>query len=316
MIKFSEIIRIAYQCMPGVIKRQIGVYAENKKMAHWKECHKVKVSRVQVDELFESLALNTDVMVHSSLPEIGNIKLRDVTENLKKHVLDKGNTILCPAIPIKGSTLDFLKSIKEFDVRNAPNAMGTISLYYGRQTGAKRSLSPTHSVIAVGEKASYYTEEHHLAETPFSEKSPYFKLLLNGGKILMFGASLKYLTFSHVMDDLIGDHDYPVPVYDSRRFEIDVINEDGVRTKGTFRAHSHKNGFNRECPETTDMIRNLPSTRIMRLGCGEVLLLDAREVLVCLLSQLKAGVTGAGRKKVSEKCQKQADKWIEFIKGL
>lgn len=131
----------------------------------------------------------------------------------------------------------------------------------------------------------------------------------------MFGASLKYLTFGHVVEDLIGEEYYPIPVYDSRRFEIDLINEDGMRQKGTFRAHSHKNGFYRDTPVVIERIRNLSSTRILPLGCGEVILLDARDLLSCLLTQLKLGVTIPGRK-VSEACQARADKWVEFIKGL
>ena len=311
----KKVLMMAYQCMPKVIKDKVAEYAENKKVAHWKECYKTKISKEKVDDLFERLSLESDVMIHSSLPEIGDIKLRHVIENLNRYVLDKGKTILCPAIPIKGSSLDYLKSIKEFDVRTAPNAMGTISLYYGRQNGARRSLSPTHSVIAIGDRAEYYTKDHHLSETPFTDNSPYYKLFLNGGKILMFGASLKYLTFGHVVEDLIGEEYYPIPVYDSRRFEIDLINEDGMRQKGTFRAHSHKNGLYRDTPVVIERIRNLSSTRIFPLGCGEVILLDARDLLSCLLTQLKLGVTIPGRR-VSEACRARADKWVEFIKGL
>ena len=315
MSNLLQIKSIVIQLMPSPVKRWLAAYAENKKIEHWKECFKTKVSKEQVDDLFVQLSLDSDVMIHSSLPEIGDIKLRYVTENLKKYVLDKGNTILCPAIPIKGSSFDYLKSIKEFDVRTAPNAMGTISLYYGRQNGAKRSLSPTHSVIAIGDRADYYTKDHHLSETPFSENSPYYKLFINGGKILMFGASLKYLTFGHVVEDLIGEGNYPIPVYDKRRFEIEVINEEGLRQKGVFRAHSHKNGWYRDSPVVIERIRNLSSTRIIHLGCGEIILMDARDLLSCLLTQLKLGVTFPGRE-VSNECQKRADEWVEFIKGL
>lgn len=315
MSRFSQIKAVAFYLAPKAVKNRILAYHENKKIEHWQECFKVKVPKEQVDELFLRLGLDGDVMVHSSLPEIGNIKRASVTDNLKKYVLDKGNTILCPAIPVKGSTLDYLKSIKEFDVRSAPNAMGTLSCYYGTQEGVRRSMSPTHSVIALGSRAEEYTKDHHLSETPFSENSPYYKLFLNGGKILMFGASLKYLTFGHVVDDLIGEENYPIPVYDPRRFEIDVINEVGLRQKGTFRAHSHKNGFYRDSPVVIERIRNLPSTIIFPLGCGEVILLDARDLLSCLLTQLKLGVSIPGRK-ISEACQERADKWIELIKGL
>ena len=316
MSKVSQIKQLVFQCMPQVIKRQIMAYVENKKTAYWKECFKVKVSREQVDNIFMQLALDTDVMIHSSLPEIGNIKRQYITDNLEEYVLDKGNTILCPAIPVKGSTLDYLMSITEFDVRSAPNAMGAISCYYGRQEGARRSLSPTHSVVALGSRAGYYTEDHHEAETPFTEKSPYFKLLLKGGKILMFGATLNHVTFCHILEDMIGEKDYPVNVYDYRRFEVDLVNEEGIRSKGMFRAHSHKNGWIRDSSELMEIVRNLPSTKVLRLGCGEVVLLDARDVALCMLTQLKNGVTTSGRRKVSASCRLRADEWINFINRL
>lgn len=305
-----------FQYLPPIAKRLIKDFAEKRKAAYWKECFKVKVSKEQVDELFVQLALDTDVMIHSSLPEIGDIKLRHITDNLKKYVLDKGKTILCPAIPIKGSSLDYLMSIKEFDVRTAPNAMGAISRFYGRQNGSRRSLSPTHSVIALGDQSVYYTKDHHLSETPFTETSPYFKLILNGGKILMFGASLSHVTFCHVLEDMIGENDYPVEVYDSRRFEVRLLNEDGVMVNGTFRAHSHKNGRMRDSSEIMRIVRSLPTTRTIPIGCGEVILLDARDVILCLLSQLKLGITTSGRRKVSDACKFRADEWIRRISQL
>ena len=316
MSKIAQLKTLVFQFAPTFVQRFLLTYAENKKTKHWQECFKTKVSQDDVIDLFSKMALDSDVMIHASLPEIGDIKLKHITENLQKYVLDKGHTVLCPALPVKGSTLDYLKSIKEFDVRTAPNAMGRVSRYYGRQVGSRRSLSPTHSVIALGNLAEYYTKDHHKSETPFSEDSPYFKLFLNGGKILMLGAALKHLTFSHMPEDLIGEVDFPVHVYDYHRFEIDLINEEGERRKGSFRAHSHKSARKRDSAEIMGKIRNLPSTRVFPLGCGEVILLDSRDVLLCMLAQLKSGLTTMGHRKVSSACKDKADSWIRYIEGL
>ena len=151
-----------FQLIPRTLKNKILAHFENKKIEHWQECFKTKVSREEVDELFSRMALDSDVMIHSSLPDIGNIKLKHVTDNLKKFVLDSGHTILCPALPIKGSSFDYLKSIKEFDVRTAPNAMGTVSSFYGRQEEARRSMSPTHSVVAHTTLKSITLTKHRL----------------------------------------------------------------------------------------------------------------------------------------------------------
>lgn len=316
MSVFQQIVFFVYHHLPSLLKDKIIEHNEKQRMVYWQECFKTKVSREEVDKLFLRMDIHSDIMIHSSLPEIGDIKLKHITDNLQKYVLDRGHTVLCPALPVKGSTLDFLASITEFDVRTAPNAMGRVSRFYGRQNGAKRSLSPTHSVIALGDLAEYYTRDHHKSETPFSKDSPYFKLILRGGKILMFGAALKHLTFSHMPEDMIGEDDFPVHVYDPQRFEIDVINEDGVRVKGMFRGHSHSSGRKRDSSEIMGVIRKLPSTKVSKLGCGEVLLLDSRDVILCMLTQLKSGVTTMGHRKVSASCKEKADEWIRYIKGL
>lgn len=316
MIKASQLKAVAFLLSPKPVKERLLSFNENRKMEHWKECFKTKVSKEQVDEVFFKLALDSDVMVHSSLPDIGNIRLRDVTDNLKRYVLDNGHTILCPALPIKGSSLDYLKSIKEFDVRTAPNAMGAISTYYGRQQGAIRSLSPTHSVIAFGEKAAYYTEGHHLSETPFTETSPYYKLIVNKGKILMFGATLKNLTFVHVIEDLIGEDLYPVKLYDPRKYSIKLVDESGGSLYGSFRTHSYKNSILNDGEELLGKMLGLPSTTICPIGCSEVILLDARDSIICMLDNLKAGITRMGHRHVSESCRQKADYWIKKIERL
>lgn len=313
MSKVSQIKALCFQLAPKVVQNRLYSYAENKRIAHWQECFKTKVSQEDIDNLFFSLALNSDVMIHSSLPDLGNIKLKHVTDNLKRYVLDSGHTILCPALPIKGSSLDYLKSIRTFDVRTAPNAMGAISCYYERQEESLRSLSPTHSVVAFGERSEYYTKEHHVDETPFTEKSPYFKIMANKGKILMLGASLKNLTFNHVIEDMIGEESFPVRVYDTRRFEIELIDKLGTKQKGSFRAHSSRSGRMRDSVELMRMVRELPSTRVFPIGCGEVLLLDAMDVCLCLLTQLKNGLTTMGHRRVSEECRHKANTWINII---
>ena len=313
MSRFSEIKVLAFQLLPKSIQTKIQSYVEDKRLKYWQECFKTKVSQQQVYELFSKMAIDCDVMIHSSLPDIGNIKLKYVTDALKSSVLDKGHTLLCPALPVKGSTLEYLKTITEFDVRSAPNAMGSISCYFGRQNDAIRSMSPTHSVVAEGPKASYYVSEHHLSETPFTEKSPYYKLIEKKGKILMLGASLSHLTFNHVLEDMIGEDLFPVKVYDPTRYEIQLVNESGIKCRGVFRAHSHKSGRLRDSKEVMGLVRNLPSTKVYPLGCGEVLLLDARDTILCLLESLKQGLTTMGHRHVSVECKQKAESWIHTI---
>ena len=70
----SQIKAIVFRLAPGPVKDKLIAYNENRKVAYWQECFKTKVSREEVDALFAMLDLRSDVMVHSSLPDIGDIK--------------------------------------------------------------------------------------------------------------------------------------------------------------------------------------------------------------------------------------------------
>ena len=132
----------------------------------------------------------------------------------------------------------------------------------------------------------------------------------------MLGASLKNLTFVHVIEDMIGETCFPVQVYDSHRFTIDLINEAGERTSRAFRAHSRKSGRMRDLSELMQIVRKLPSTRFFKLGCGEVVLLDAKDVCLCLLTQLESGLTTMGHMRISDDCRQKADMWIDIINKI
>jgi len=208
-----------------------------------------------------------------------------------------------------------VKKNKKFDIREQPIAMGAINSYYGKLKETKRSLSPTHSVIALGENAEYYVSEHHMSETPFTEKSPYFKLLLKKGKILMFGAGIGHLTFYHVLEDMLGD-DFPVRVYTKERFEISVIDHKGDSKSGLFKAHNSLAGAYRITDYLNDKLLHLPSTVIIKLGCSNLILLDSIDVILCLLNNFKKGLTIYGKVKISDKSIQKADYWINFIAKL
>ena len=134
----------------------------------------------------------------------------------------------------------------------------------------------------------------------------------------MFGAPIKNLTFIHVIEDMIGEDSFPVHIYDPHRYPVDLFNENGMKTTGCFRAHSLKSGRIRARGngEFIETINNLPSTKVYSLGCGEVILIDAKDLCLCLLSLLKKGITTMGHRKVSEACKKKADEWIDYLNRL
>ena len=78
MSRLSYIKATAYQILPNKLQTVVRSYYDDKRMKHWQECFRVKISEEQVNELFAQMALNSDIMIHSSLPDIGHIKMRHI----------------------------------------------------------------------------------------------------------------------------------------------------------------------------------------------------------------------------------------------
>src|SRR5206468_365221 len=100
------------------------------------------------------------------------------------------------------------------------------------------SLHPTHSVAAVGPRASWLVDGHHLDTRAFGRYSPFGRLIEADGFILGLGIDLGPVTFYHVLEDLGA---FPTNVYTSdspiaatcvdergRRVELKVMAHDPV----------------------------------------------------------------------------------------
>ena len=308
---------VLFYFSPKFVQRILLQVNLNKSVKEAKNRLNVTVSYEYLTQTFDSANIDGDLFVHTSLMEVGKMEkgYKGVVKLLNEHVLDKNHTLLFSALPFKGSSEEYLKGIDVFDSRNAPVAMGMINEYYSMLSEAERSLSPTHSVVAVGSKAKYYTVDHHLSETPFNENSPYFKIAQNKGKILMFGAGLKHLTIVHVIEDLLGD-DFPFSVYAKKKIRVEVINKEGISYPGIFKAHAGFQGIFRNTDVLTDPLKLLSSTQVFKLGCSEFILLDARDVVVSLLETLKDGKTAYGKVRLSMKAREKADSWISYFKSV
>jgi aminoglycoside 3-N-acetyltransferase len=117
-----------------------------------------------------------------------------------------------PAFTMQGSMTSTLRSQDWiFDVMKTPSHMGAISECFRCMPGVERSLHPTHSVCALGEKARWLTEDHHTDVKAFGSVSPLGKLLQDNGVYAGMGVSIRPFTFAHVVEDMISD--FPLNVY-------------------------------------------------------------------------------------------------------
>ena len=92
-----------------------------------------------------------------------------------------------------------------FDVMNTPTTTGLLPEMLRKRPGVLRSLHPTHSVAAYGQKAQTLIEKSHLSVSSCGIHSPWHQLYEQDGKIMMLGCNLTSCTFIHAIEEW-GDH--------------------------------------------------------------------------------------------------------------
>jgi aminoglycoside N3'-acetyltransferase len=154
-------------------------------------------------------------------------------EAYQEAVGPSGN-LLMVSMPYFSSTSEYLKSLKEFDVRTTPSKMGLISEMFRRMPGVVRSLHPTHPVLALGPKAEWIVSGHEDCLFPCGPGSPFGKLAELQGKVLFHGVTEFHFTFHHYLEDMVKD-DLPFPLYESEPYRVKVVDAlGGSRTMVTY----------------------------------------------------------------------------------
>ncbi|MCX6799340.1 MAG: AAC(3) family N-acetyltransferase [Candidatus Diapherotrites archaeon] len=163
------------------------------------------------------------IFVHSSFSAFGFVKRgpEEVIEALLEAVGRDGNVCMPSFGPLPDD--------KTFDVRGTPCALGKIPETFRRMPGAKRSLSPTHSVACIGKDADFITKGHLKDETAFGKSSPYYKMMEMGGKVVCLGSPFtRSLTCNYLIEEEASDR-FPVRVYEEELREFVVIDEKGKK---------------------------------------------------------------------------------------
>ena len=128
------------------------------------------------------------VLMHSSFRSLGGIEggatgfFEAFTD-----LLGSEGTLILPALSYKSVT----RQQPVFHQDQTPSCVGYLPEFFRTQVpGVIRSLHPTHSCCLLGKYARELAEGHELDDTPVGRHSPFAKLPLIGGKILMLGCGL------------------------------------------------------------------------------------------------------------------------------
>ena len=277
--------------LPASLKNKIKRNREIKELKlSIERAKRTTVSKSELLDTFAKFNIDSDVLLHTSMTRIGRIEggPKFIGETVLKVVGVPERTLLVSALPYRGSFKDYLSSIDTFDVRTAPVAMGNVNEFLSRVKGAERSLHPTHSLIAIGNKAIEYTFEHNIDLTPFSYHSPYFKLLVNNGYIMLFGASLNNLTYIHVIEDLLGAAN-PINPYLRKVYTVDCIDKLGNHVVVKTRCHNPFWGIFRDLEFMKQGLLECGAMKTAYLGESEISLISVKDFTLYYLNLLAHG---------------------------
>ena len=211
----------------------------------------------------------------------------------------RGGTLAMPAFTMTGTMYETLKSGPEFDVRETPTGMGKIAETLRRDKRSRRSIHPTHSVVALGARADWLVADHHHSPFAFDADSPLGRVLEADGYIMGLGTDLGPVTFYHVLEDLCGDS-FPFPVYTPDSPVVrEVTGWNGERLKVAVMAHSSVVSADRIDKPSGMGVRDYITRYLERdgglrwitVGDGKAWVIRAADMFTCLECLMVKGIT-------------------------
>lgn len=170
------------------------------------------------------------IMLHSSWSQYNGYRGRpaDLIRSLMDYLGPDG-VLIMPSLSYQNqSSKDFLLAGTPMDVRRSPSRMGLLSEVFRRGKDVVRSLSPTHPLLAWGNRAEELLAGHERCPVPFGKASPFDKLLSWNGKILTLDAPFSTITYTHFLEDRISEN-LDFPFYEPEAMPGSVVDYDGNR---------------------------------------------------------------------------------------
>jgi len=223
----------------------------------------------------QGISANDSIMVHSSWLPRNGFKGRPVDIiNALKEVVTPSGLIIMPSLTYQNeSSKAFLMRNQIMDVKRSASKMGLLSEVFRRGKNVHRSISPTHPILAWGEKAEWFVSEHEKAISPFGKGSPFEKLMHLKGKILTIDASFSTITYTHFLEDRIASF-LPFALYDDELLSGTVVDLDNNTRKVPVKVLSEvANRMRREQKLVAEMEKKKLIKR-KRIGNTQLMLID------------------------------------------
>jgi len=231
------------------------------------------------------------LLVHSSLSKMGYLENGPETliDALLEVIGSKGN-LLMPSSPNALLQLDYIKSNALFDVQHSPSKLGAITEVFRKRKDVIRSLNATEPVCALGPDAYFLTEGHFNELTPYTSKSPFYRLTEKKGKILYIGVTLANAgTSLHLLEDAV---DFKFPVYFPEVFDVKIKDATGHIHEVKTKVHNPEYSKKRKCDDLLPLFLEEQVCSKVKIGNADSYLFDSKKMFDSMLKNyLEKGIT-------------------------
>ncbi|MBI2961287.1 MAG: AAC(3) family N-acetyltransferase [Betaproteobacteria bacterium] len=225
------------------------------------------------------LARDAAVMVHSAFRGLAREGLapQAVAEELCDYFAS--GTLLMPTMSWR-----FVKPANpEFSELDTPSNTGILTEVFRTTLATARSLHPTHSVAGIGRRAAELLAEHHLDPTPCSARSPFGKLPIVDGWVLMLGIGMDCCTLVHHGEETVAVDIYLKPASETETY----LCRDRAGQAHTVRLRRHK-FLPRDYWQFQDRLAASGRLRLTRIGNVLCRAFAARELHRMVIETLQA----------------------------
>lgn len=167
------------------------------------------------------------ILVHSSFSGFQGFRgtPADVITMLEEAVGPDG-ILMMPTHSFEGVAAEYATHPRVFNPRTSPSFVGILPELFRRKKGVQRSLHPTHSVAAWGNRACSFLQDHHMAASPCGRGTPYYRLYEANGKILMIDVPV-ILTFYHCVEEMLEPL-FPISPFTRETYRLPIQSGNGV----------------------------------------------------------------------------------------
>jgi aminoglycoside 3-N-acetyltransferase len=229
------------------------------------------------------------VLLHSGFDVLNGFRgtIATLTNAFLEAIGPDGN-LLMVSLPYRSSSLEYLKTLKCFDVRKTPSMMGLVSEFFRRRPNVLRSLHPTHPMLAFGPDADWIVADHELCRYPCGPGTPFEKLVSLDAKAVFFNVPFDNYTFFHNLEHLVSS-ELPFALYTNEPFEVPVIDKSGETKTVTTFVFSLDAIRRRKFHVLEDEMRRRRMIRKRRVGNSYILSARLRDSIECVLDMSRRG---------------------------